>query len=45
MNNILITGGSGDIGAEIIKHLASKENRIFLHIIEIIKMPIIFIKD
>ena len=29
MNNILITGGSGDIGAEIIKHLASKENRIF----------------
>lgn len=29
MNNILITGGSGDIGAEIIKHLAFKENRIF----------------
>ena len=24
MNNILITGGSGDIGAEIIKHLLKK---------------------
>lgn len=29
MNNILITGGSGDIGVEIVTHLASKENRIF----------------
>ena len=29
MNNILITGGSGEIGEEIISHLASNNNKIF----------------
>lgn len=29
MNNILITGGSGEIGEEIISHLASNNNNVF----------------
>ena len=29
MNNILITGGSGDIGEEIISHLATNNDKIF----------------